>query len=120
MIHEIELLLRRGFNVISIMVDPFGSAKEPFDEVDVFLSLTHRDFTNILRFLVRCDSFPILCEKITEIIAIYDDHTGNVWRLPNSRVALNTLKSNKLYIQGTSHGLKFARDSLGLTINDHA
>jgi hypothetical protein len=100
------------------MVDPFGSAKEPYDKVDIFLSLTHKDFTNILRFLVRCENFPKLCETATSIIDIYDNHEGNVWRLPNSRVALNSLKFNKLYIQGNSHGIKFARDNLGLTINE--
>jgi hypothetical protein len=118
MVHEIELLLRRGFNVISLMVDPFGTAKEPYEDVDIFISLTHNDFSGILRFLARCEGFPAVCEMITRIIDIYDNHTGEAWRLPNSRVALNTLKTNKLYMQGTSHGLKFARDTLGLSINE--
>jgi hypothetical protein len=117
MVHELELLMRRGFSVISIMVDPFGTASEPFDKVDVFLSVTHKDFSNMLRFLVRCTDFPHLCETTTQIAKMWDEKVGVVQYLSNNRVALNTLKYGIIYLQGTSQGIKFARDTLGLNIN---
>jgi len=118
MINEIELLLHRGFQVVSIMVDPFGVAKEPYDQVDVMLSLSHKDFSSILRFLARCKGFPKLCETMALIVKMYDEKRGDVWRLPNSRVVLNKIEYDKIFIQGTSHGIKFAKESLGLTINE--
>ena len=118
MVHEIELLLRRGFNVVSIMVDPFGVVKEPFDQPDIFLSLTHKDFSSILRFLARCQGFPKLCEIMSLLIKMYDERAGDIWRLPNSRLALNSLETEKIYMQGTSHGIKFAKETLGFTVNE--
>jgi len=117
MVHEIELLLRSGFSVISIMVDPFGVSKEPLDKVDIFISMTHKDFSSILRFLIRCDSFPHLCEMTSKISRMYAEKLGDVTYLPNNRIALNGLKHGVIYLQGTSKGIKFARDTLGFTIN---
>lgn len=118
MIQELELLLKRGFSIVSVMIDPFSVAKEPYDDVDVFLSLTHKDFSSMLRFLLRCEGFPKLCEMITIFIEMYDEKQGDIWRLPNSRTTLNSLQHNKIYMQGTSHGIKLARETLGFTINE--
>jgi hypothetical protein len=118
MVYEIELLMRRGFGIISLMIDPFTKAVEPFDNVEVLFSITHKDFSTTLRFLMRANSFPQLCELMTLLTRYYDEKRGDVWKLPNQRVILTTLKPGRIYLQGTAEGMTIATNRLGLTINE--
>jgi len=117
MIHEIELLKRRGFGIISLMIDPYTTA-ESFDEIEILFSITHKDFSTTLRFLMRASGFPQLCELMTQLTKYYDEKLGEVWQLPNRRVTLTTLKHGRIYLQGTKEGLEVAKSRLGLTINE--
>lgn len=120
MVYEIELLMRRGFGVVSIMIDPYTKAVEPFDKVEILLSITHKDFSTTLRFLMRADSFPQLCEIMTTLTKYYDEKKGVAWRLPNQRTVLNSLKPGRIYLQGTVEGMAIATNRLGLTINEES
>jgi hypothetical protein len=115
---ETKLLMSRGFKVISIMIDPNGVSNEPFDDIDIFFSVTHRDFSSALRFLKRVPNLQELTTTMKELVRIYDEKSGDVWRLPNSRLALNTLAADRLYAQGTREGLNMAKEILGLTVHE--
>jgi hypothetical protein len=115
---ETKLLMSRGFTVISIMIDPNGVSDEPFDDIDIFFSVTHRDFSTALRFLKRVSNLQELADTMRELVKIHDEEDGEVWRLPNSRIALNTLTAGRLYVQGTREGLGMAKAALGLTVHE--
>lgn len=115
---DIEQLLRRGFSVISVMIDPDGISKEPDFEADIYFSVTHRDFPSVLRFIQRVKNLDELAAAIKNLISIYDDKAGDVWLMKNSRIYFNALPVNKLMVQGTTKGLKVVKEFWGLNIND--
>jgi hypothetical protein len=115
---DIEQLLRRGFSVISVMIDPDGISKEPDFETDIYFSVTHRDFPSVLRFIQRVKNLDELAVAIKNLIGIYDDKAGDVWLMKNSRIYFNALPINKLMVQGTAKGLKVVKEFWGLNINE--
>ena len=100
------------------MVDPHGIASDDSDDTEIYFSVTHRDFSSALRFMKRISNLQELVDTMNSIVKIYDEKIGEVWSLPQTRLVLNTLVYNRLYIQGTKEGLGIAKNILGLTVNE--
>jgi len=113
---ELNLLVKRGFCVISIMVDPDGEATET--HADCYLSLVYKDIKSEIRFIKKVTNVDHIKHSLSEMIKMHDDKAGKVWRISNKRIALNTLPPHNWYIQCTENGASIARELLGLAIDE--